>query len=321
MAKTTKKNTTATAQSTPKSTRKLPQSHYKSFRLSKPIKQAKPPLIGGFRLFKESISLLWQQKRLFIWLAVIVFVLNTIFVRGVASGSSITDLKGVLDSIFTTTAGHITTSLTLFSVLLTGTSRAQTETGALYQGILLIIASLAFIWAIRQSMAEKKKRIRIRDAFYKGMYPLVPFLTVLVVMGLQLIPLSVGNFLYGTAITGGLAVTLVEKVLWLILIGLLIILSLYMLTSSVFALYIVTLADIDPMQALRSARELVRFRRWTIMRKLLVLPFCLLVIGGAIIMPLIVVAPALAEWVFYLLSTVALLVVHSYVYHLYRKLL
>ena len=57
------------------------------------------------------------------------------------------------------------------------------------------------------------------------------------------------------------------------------------------------------------------------MRRLLVLPFCLLVIGGAIVMPLIVVAPVLAEWVFYFLSSVGLLVVHSYLYHLYRKLL
>lgn len=317
--KTTPKKTAAEPTKTP--SRRLQQSNYRSFRLSKPIKQPKPPLTGGFRLFKESVSLLWQRKRLFSLLLLLVFLLNTIFVRGISSGSSITDLKGALDGIFTTTAGHITTSLTLFSVLLSGSSNTQSETASLYQGVLLILASLAFIWAIRQSMAEKQPRIRVRDAFYRGMYPLVPFIGVLVVMGLQLIPLSVGNFLYSTAITGGLAVTLLEKVLWLLLIALLAILSFYMLTSSVFALYIVTLADIDPMQALRSARELVRFRRWTIMRRLLVLPFCLLVIGGAIVMPLIVVAPVLAEWVFYFLSSVGLLVVHSYLYHLYRKLL
>lgn len=315
------KKTAPKTQPAAASRRKLPQPQYKSFRMSKPIKQAKPVLPGSFRIFKEALKLLWQRKKLFFWLVILAFIFNTIFVRGVSASSSLTDLKGVLDGIFTNTSGKFTASLALFSVLLSGSATSQTETSTLYQGILTIVFSLAFIWAIRHSMADAKARLRVRDAFYRGMYPLVPFLAVLAVIGLQLIPLGIANFLYSSVIGGGLAVTMLEKILWLLFIGLLALLTFYMMTSSVFALYIVTLADVDPLQALRSARELVRFRRWTIMRKLLFLPFSLLLIGAVIIMPLILVAPVLAEWLFYLLSMAALLVVHSYVYHLYRKLL
>ncbi len=76
-----------------------------------------------------------------------------------------------------------------------------------------------------------------------------------------------------------------------------------------------------PMQALRSARELVRFRRWSIMRKLILLPILTILVGAIIIIPLIIINPLLAEWVFYILSLAALPLAHSYLYQLYRKLL
>ncbi len=46
-------------------------------------------------------------------------------------------------------------------------------------------------------------------------------------------------------------------------------LTLIYVKSSLFALYIVTLPDMTPMKALRSARELARYRRWTVLRKIL----------------------------------------------------
>ena len=59
-----------------------------------------------------------------------------------------------------------------------------------------------------------------------------------------------------------------------------------------FALYIVTLPDMTPMKALRSARELVRYRRWTVLRKVLFLPLMLLVVAAIIMVPIIILADA-----------------------------
>ena len=163
--------------------------------------------------------------------------------------------------------------------------------------------------------------VRIKDAFYKGLYPLAPFILVLMVVGLQTVPLIVANTLFGFLFNNGLAVTLLEKILGALIFFLLALLTIYMVTSSLFALYIVTLPDIEPLQALRSARELVRFRRWTVMRKLLFLPLVLIIVGAVVVIPMILYLTVIAEWVYFFLSMFTLAVVHSYIYTLYRELL
>lgn len=309
------------APSRTRSTRKLPQPKYQSFKLSKRLKQPKAPLPNGFRLFKESLQFLWANKRRFVWLSFISFLMSTILVTGLSGGSAIAEIKGVLDGVLQGAQGKLTTGLAIFSVLVTGAGTQRTETAAMYQSMVMVISSLAFIWAIRHTMAEEKAKLRVRDAFYKGMYPLIPFLLVLCVIALQLLPLVAANFLYIVVLGGGLAVTLLEQVLWLLLIGLLALLSLYLVSGSVFALYIVTLADIDPLQAVRSSLALVRHRRWAIIRKVFVLPVCMLLLAALIIIPVIIINAFLAQWLFYFLSAVGLLLVHTYLYSLYRKLL
>ena len=153
------------------------------------------------------------------------------------------------------------------------------------------------------------------------MYPLIPFILVILVMGLQLIPLIIGSTLYSTVVNNGIAVYAAEKVVWALLFAMLGLLSLYMLTSSVFALYIVTLPDMTPTKALRSARELVRYRRWTVLRKLLGMPVMLLLAALIVMLPIITLAAPAARWVFFILTMCGLAAVHAYVYTLYRELL
>lgn len=315
------KNQNAKTDRLVKSNRRIKTPDYQSFKLSKRIKHPKSELRGGFRLLRASLRSLYSQKRLFLSLVAILFVLNVLLVYGFTPDNSLTETKELFDSTLDTFSGRFTTGLALFAVLVGSDNINQTESAGFYQGILMVIFSLAFIWAIRQTLTGQNKKIRIRDPLYKGMYPLIPFLGVIAVIGLQLIPLAAASFLYTTVIVGGLAITSLETVLWLMLIGLLVLLSIYMITSSTFALYIVTLSDFGPLEALRSARELVRYRRFTILRKLLVLPFCLLIVSAMVLVPLIMASPVLAQWTFYLLSSAGLLVTHSYFYSLYRELL
>jgi polyferredoxin len=146
-------------------------------------------------------------------------------------------------------------------------------------------------------------------------------LVVLLVIGLQFIPLGVSSWLFNVTLVSGLAVTAAEQVMWSILCFLLALLSIYMVSSSVFALYVSTLPDMTPMKALRSTRELVKNRRWEVLRKVLYLPLVLLIAGAIITVPVILFLTPLAEWVFFILSMAALAITHSYIYSLYRKLL
>lgn len=297
--------------------RKLKRPQYKTFRVSKRIKHPGPALSPASKLFWRSLINIKRNWLIFLGMTLIYMILTLALVK---SFSLSIDIEGVKESlqVITGTSIDLKTGITLFGGLLLQ-SGPSSDVAAAYQSLLLVIMSLVIIWTLRQTQAGIK--IRIKDPFYKGLYPLVPMIIVLFVIGLQTIPLLVSNFLYQIVFGNGIAVLELEKVAWIMIFFLLAVLTLYMVTSSLFALYIVTLPNVEPLQALRSARELVRYRRWTIMRKLLFLPLALMVIGAIITVPLIIYMTFAVEWVFFCLSIMTLILVHSYMYALYRELL
>lgn len=302
------------------SQRRVKTKPYKSFRLHKRVGAARPAkLTGAFKLFRASTDHLLKHRWLFLGIVAIYMVLTIVMVKGLGVSVGTAELKTNLEEIFVGSSGALLTGVTIFGVLLSSSSSASSDVASLYQTILVVLTSLAIIWALRQSFADTKTTVK--ESFYKGMYPLIPFVLVLLMIGLQMLPLLVGSWLYSVVIVGGIAVTGLEQTIWVILIILLSLLSLYMITSSIFGLYIATLPDMTPLKALRSARELVRNRRFMVMRKVLFLPFILLLVGAVIMVPLIILATPLAEWVFFILSMMVLVMIHAYMYNLYRELL
>lgn len=298
--------------------RRLKPPKYKSFRLHKRVKHpVKLPNI--WRLAKKAGLTLWENKELFAGITLIYGLLTLVLAQGLSAGSDLSTLKHTLDQVFTGHFGAFISGVSVFVLLIGSAGNSSSPTAGAYQLFIALIASLALIWAFRQVLAGKT--VRIRDAFYRGMYPLVPFVLVLLVIGLQLVPMLIGSTLYSLVISNGIAIYFVEKLVWAVLYGVLTLLSLYLVTSSIFALYIVTLPDMTPMKALRSARELVRYRRWTVLRKILALPLILLIIAAIVMLPIIVWLTPLAQWAFFLLTMLSLTAVHSYMYTLYRELL
>jgi hypothetical protein len=206
----------------------------------------------------------------------------------------------------------------LFIYMASTSGNISNTTAGAYQLFLTLITSLALIWTLREIYAGNK--VRIRDGFYWGMYPFIQFMLVIFAAVIQLLPVIVAGYIYNL-VNSGIAATGVEHLLWAVTFVIFGIISLYMLSSSLFALYIVCLPDMEPMEALKSARELVRYRRWTLMRKLIFLPIFLLVTGAVLIIPLIYFAPVLATITFLLTSMFGLPIIHGYIYRLYRELL
>lgn len=316
-AKTAKKPIAA-KKAVAKKPRKVKPAQYKSFRLHKRIKH-RVKISNIYQLSRQAFSIVWENKKLFAGITLIYGLLNLLLVQGIAGSQDLGSLKNTLDQLFSGNFGALASSLSVFAVLVSSAGSSADPTGSAYQLFLGLIGSLAIIWALRQVLAGNK--IRIRDPYYRGIYPLVPFVIVLLVVGLQLIPLLIGSSLYSLVINNGIAVYAAEKFVWALLYAALALLSFYMLSSSLFALYIVTLPDMTPMKALRSARELVRHRRWTVLRKILALPVILLIIAAAIMLPIIIWLTPLAQWIFFILTMSVLLAVHTYMYTLYRELL
>ncbi|MDB5184770.1 MAG: hypothetical protein JWN38_578 [Candidatus Saccharibacteria bacterium] len=297
--------------------RRLKPAEYKSFRLSKRIRHP-IRLPNAVRLSRQALRPLLTNKRLFGSIIVVYGLFSLVLVQGFG-GTDVSGLKDQLNQILTGNLGQVGSSIIVFSSLVSTAGGNAGGTASVYQMMLSILVSLAIIWTLRQVAAGAK--VRMRDAYYLGMYPLIPFAMVLITIGLQLLPLILGATVYNLVISNGIATYGAERLVWALLYGLLALLSLYMVSSSLFALYIVTLPEMTPLKALRSARALVRYRRWTVLRKVLFLPLLLLVLAAIIMLPIILLVTALAQWVFFLLTMAAVVVIHSYLYTLYRELL
>lgn len=288
---------------------------HRSFKLSKRIKPTFGLLPTSWILFKKSLKHLWQYKRAYLGIAAIYGLLNLVLVRGIEGGSDIVLLSDLLKEAG---GNRLLDSVGLFEALVIGPG-SGTDVTSMYQFLILVICSLATIWTLRRT--RKQERVGARQAFYNGMGPLIPFLLVIGALLVMCLPLAAANAVYGIVFINGIAVLAIEKILWTLLLILIVLLSMHLLTSSAFALYIVTMPDVSPMMAIRSSRNIARFRRFTILRKLLFLPFILFIVGAVILLPIIMYAPVAAEPVYFILSALALVVVHAYMYGLYRELL
>lgn len=301
-----------------KAPRKRKAPTYKSFRLSKKIRpSSQKPLPGIIRLCKLALVPIRKNRRLFIGIILIHFILTVIFTSGITSSIDFVTLKNNIEQTFGGDISKVGSALALFSYAVS--SSGGDSVSANYQIFSSLIITLAIIWSIRQTLAGEK--IFIRQAFYQGIYPLIPFMTVLAVIAVQLLPALIGNLLLSTVLANGLAISLMEKLIWWIIFILLFTLSLYMALSSVFGLYISTLPDMTPMKALRSARGLVLHRRVQVALRLIGLPVVLLILYAVVLIPLIFILPIAVVPVFLLLNSFNLFFANSYLYALYRELI
>lgn len=281
--------------------------------------KTRPQLPNVWQLTKVAWEMIWRHRKLFFGITLIYGLLNLLLVQGLASHTDVTTLKDSIDKAFSGELSSVTSSLGVFVVLLSSAGNGSSQTAGSYQIVLWLVTSLAVIWALRHVAAGTL--VRIRDAYYRGMYPLIPFILVLIMIGVQLLPVLIGSTLYSIVMTNGITAHFYEQLIWLAILVLSVLISLYFISSSVFALYIVTLPDMTPLKALRSAKGLVRGRRWTVARKLLFLPLLLLVAAAIIMVPIIILLTPAAQWVFFLLTMFSLVVFHAYMYTLYRELL
>jgi hypothetical protein len=277
------------------------------------------PLPSVWHITKVTSEVLWRYKKLFLGIIVVYALLNVVLVQGFASSNGITSWH---NSVENTVHGHFSKvgdGLASFTILAGTSSSGSSSSSGAYQIVLVLIVSLSLIWALRQVIGGTK--VRIRDAYYKGAFPLVPFIILLFIIGLELLPALIGGTLYTLVMNNGIAVLGIEKIIWSLIFAGTMLLSLWLICSSIFALYIVTLPDMTPLRALRSARELVRYRRWTLLIKILYLPLLLLIIMAIIVAPVVILSSSFAPAVLFVLAMLALAIVHGYMYNLYRELL
>jgi hypothetical protein len=345
-AKTTKKSTAKSRQ--PQSRLKkvvvatkrrvaglLARRPHRSFRRTKRRDYVRSLRLPGFWAFTGIVwKTLWKHKRTFGLLA-IVYALLTIVLVGIASQDTYDQLRAVLEDtggdIFSGNWGEIGKASMLLWAGVTGSlTNTASESQQIYGAILLLFAWLTTVWLLRAILAGRQPRLR--DGLYSAGAPVLAMFLVGLVMIVQLLPLALAIIGYSAATTSGFLSGGVEAMLFWVVAGLLAILSLYWATSTFIALVVVTLPGMYPMQALRTAGDLVIGRRIRILLRLLWMLALLAVVWILIVVPMILfdtwiktLLPAIA-WlpivpvVLLVMSTLSVIWSGSYVYMLYRRI-
>lgn len=292
---------------------------HRSFRLTKTkLKQAKS-LPSIKRTIFLPLKLMWRNKKSYSAIILIHAGLVFVLVSGLGQNFNIDETKRQFLDTTGISSHDLASSFTLFSYLLSNANSASSDTAGIYQLLIGVIIFLATIWLTRRLVAGDK--ISVKDAFYRGMYPIIPFILLVLLIVVQLLPMVIGNFVLFTVINNGLANTLAEIILWISLFVILSLISIYLIISTIVALNIVTLPDVTPIQALRSSKELVLHRRLGIIARLLVLPLILLALSMVIFVPLIMFVPVIVEPLFLVFSCFWLIYYVVYLYSFYRELL
>jgi hypothetical protein len=281
-----------------------------------PVAIAPRPLSSAWQITLTSARFLRAHWLFFVTFLALYAALSIIL--GTSFSSDVSTVKSQVAAA----VGHnaALAGLSTYALIL-GTGGASGSASA-YQYMLLTAGSLAVIWALRQYMSDTPPQaLKVKDAFYRGMYPLVQFIIVLAVLGVELLPLVAGGALYGLLVGNGIVVNGFEQAVAVAFFLLLAGVSVWLLTRSIFALYIVTLPDALPVQALRDSQKIVRGRQLAVIRKLLFLMVVLLLVSAVVTVPVIIVAAPLTAVVVFVLTIAMLPFVHTYLYTLYRELL
>ena len=307
---------------------------HRSFHRSRRRDYVRSLKMPGYWSFTNYVrKLLWQQKKLFIWLVILYGVL-TVCMVGMASQDIFTQLSDTLRStggqVFQGNWGEVGKAGLLLVTSVSGSLNSSlTEPQQIYAAIIILFTWLTTVWLLRAVLAGRKPKLR--DGLYNAGAPILPTFFVGILLLVQLFPIAIAVIGFGAATSTGLLDGGVEAMLFWTVALLLVALSLYWITSTLIALVVVTLPGMYPMQAIKTAGDLVIGRRVRILLRFLWLSLMVLLLWVIIMVPIILlntwlnsIWPAIA-WLpvvpiaLLVMGTLTVIWVASYVYLLYRR--
>ncbi|HUC95350.1 MAG TPA: hypothetical protein VMR76_00130 [Candidatus Saccharimonadia bacterium] len=270
-------------------------------------------------LLKKSYLLIKFQKKFLVLSFLLYLVLSISLVANIGALDSVIHLKKIHGGSLGGFGTNLSSSFSTLGSISTSSNNSGSSLGSLFQILFLITFSLIFIRAIRKAYAQKT--INFLDGIYSATANLIQMILVVLLLLLELLPIVFSIAIYAVILNNGIASNDFERVIWAILCLGIALLGVYLLISTIFALYIVTLPDMRPIKAIKSSWEVVRKRRILIFLKILGLVLSLVIAIGLITFLLVLIIPITASWVLFILGLFAVIIFHSYMYSLYRELI
>lgn len=230
----------------------------------------------------ESFRIVFKNSRLFLPLILVAVVLNLLFI-GVMSGADYTKLaESVDDSTAPAGKAGVILAATLSSM---GFSNGSAGVTIMLQSLVFIFVFLTTIFILRYLLA--KKEIKLRDAMYNSMAPLVPTAVIMVMVAIECIPLLILLIAYTAAVQTEFLNYPFYALLFLGFAALMILISGYLLSSSLIAFVAVSAPGVYPMTALNLAAELMRGKRINFVLRLIALAIVVILMWILVMIPLI----------------------------------
>lgn len=159
------------------------------------------------------------------------------------------------------------------------------ETVGVFGVVIFLVLWLTTIFLVRHIMAGHQ--IKLRDGLYNAMAPLVSAFVVFVVGVVQCLPLFLLTIAYSAALKTEFLATPFYALVFFVFAALMILASGYLLSGTLMAFVAVTAPGLYPMEALRTAAEMMMGRRVRFILRLLVLMILLAVVWAIVMAPLL----------------------------------
>lgn len=222
--------------------------------------------------------------------------------------------------------------LLLLSTITTGgLSTAMGEAQIVFMLMLFLIIWLVTVYLTRHFLAGGKPKLR--DGLYNALSPFISTLLVFVVIFIQAIPIMLVIITYSAAMLTGFLNTPFYALLYFIFAALMILISVYLLSSSLMGLVVVTTPGTYPLQALASASDLMAGRRVKFIIRIIYLLIVVALVYVVIMTPIILLdlwIKSMWEWMFgipvvpfclLVLTCFSFIYATVYIYRYYRWLL
>ena len=284
----------------PKNTKKLAKKRFlknwykgphKSFKRSYREDYTRETKVPGimYHIFK-SFGMIFKNWKLFLPFLIIVVVLNALFV-GIMNEANYVQFQDILDETSEQVSGGDIGSvakagLLLMSTISTGGLSGESSEAAVVFGVLIfLIIWLVTIFLLRHIMAGHK--VKLRDGLYNAMTPLISTFVVFIVVLFQCIPIFLLIIAYSAAVQTEFLSTPFYALVFFVFAVVMILISGYLLSSSLMAFVAVSAPGLYPMRALSAASEMMMGRRVKLILRIVALIMVLAVMWVVVMLPLI----------------------------------
>ncbi len=307
---------------------------HRSFRITRRRDAVRPLALPGNIAFTAEVTrTLWKHKRLFLSLGAVYVIFYGVLV-GMQSQSDYNTFSQALsetgEDLFSGNWGAVgQAGVLLATIASTNLGSETTDAQQILAVLIFLLTWLTTVWLLRNILAGHK--VKLRDGLYSSAAPLFAMIVVAAVIVVQLLPVALAALGYSAAASTGLLEGGAAAMLFWLAAGFLAILSLFWITSSLFAMVIVTLPGMYPFKALGVAGDVVLGRRVPILLRWLWMMLAVLVAAAVVMIPIILLDMGLKnlwpviEWLpivpftFLVFAAFATIWAASYVYLFYRK--